>query len=349
MADLLTDAPGLQRPRSAVHGVVGLVFAGIGMLASVLGHAFPLVVLGAVFLLDYPWWQVALAGLVGWMLYVALVLPILMNGSVMVTIWSAEPPWPSPELPVPAAPFARSWTALVASAPIVTYSTVFFTAVAVVRTIAPSSVAAIAGFVALLIATRLFIVAAQSRAAGRATILLLRTFRDHVTQWSLAGLLPALSAYGQVRTVPDPTLGRNAPINPEDVPLGEIEHVMIDGAPWQTVVEQCMREADCIVIDVTEPSPALGWEIGTAMAVAPAANIVLVCQPQALAPLLTEQPLFVRLVSFMERPPEEARERLRRLAPPMLYTDDLTNLVFCWRLYRRMHRVPCVQKRAGNS
>jgi hypothetical protein len=337
------DKPGLQRPRSFIHGIIGLLFAPIGLLAVLIEYSLPVVVIVAMVTLERPWWQVGLIGFPAWMLYKGMVQPLLMNGAAMVTIWSCELPWRASKPPRVDRPLADGFVALLASAPIVTYSVVFFFAVGAALVLGLPRIPALVGLGILTMATRLVLATRQSRAADRAKIVLLRAFRDHVTQWSLAGLTPALSAYGAVETLNDDSLGdpSNGPPNPENVPLGEVTRVPTEGDPWQTVVRRLMQEADCIVIDVTEPSPAVGWEIGCAWHCAVSSAIILVCQPQALMPRLGDHPLFARLISNMvqHRERAEAERILRSINPPLVYTNDLTNLVFCLRLYWRMRSV----------
>jgi len=152
--------------------------------------------------------------------------------------------------------------------------------------------------------------------------------------------MPALSALGEVSTLTDRTIDSDstAPIDPQggpsfpdfDVNLVPLE--VEDPTNWKAKVSEQMAAADLIVIDVTNCSLSLAWELSEAFRLKDPRCVLLVgtiqflfTEGRDLKNLLRQQLLCIGAGS-------SADQILKSVALPMPYSSDLSNLVFAWRI-----------------
>jgi hypothetical protein len=293
----------------------------------------------------YVWWHAMLFGILTWMFYIGIFLPIFMNANAMIALWACPPPWkpmhPPADLPYPIATRFR----LFMSEPILVFFLLLLVGVAVFGCISKlvpggwDGWTRKAGVFVWVVLVRIVMVKIQSSARFHAWFVLLRSFRPKSAFGIKSSVIPSLRAYGEVETVFDDTISEAAPVNPEDVPLGDAREVRTDSDKWRDQVKQMIETADVVVFDVTEISHWLSWELAQAFRLRDHSIIILVCQPASV--LIEETPLFERLQQSLSEHIDAATasELIQRLQLPIFYTTDLLNLTFCWHLYKRLKSI----------
>jgi len=176
----------------------------------------------------------------------------------------------------------------------------------------------------------------DATARSQVDILLCRRFKERETALSRIGLIPVLSALGTVSTVADPFIDNPATApsdNPEDIPTLGIETISIEKEvqkrEWKRVIAERIEKADLIVVDVTNLSPSVAWELAEAVRRKGAERVVLV---GAIQFLQTEgRSLRNQLMNELNQL-LDSENLISTMALPLAYSDDLSNFIFAWRM-----------------
>jgi hypothetical protein len=171
-------------------------------------------------------------------------------------------------------------------------------------------------------------------------ILLCRRFQEDVSRISRAGLLPALSALGHVATITDESIQSDSTV-PEDpqggpsFPQFDVDLVPVeskDPTTWKPKVSKEMSIADLIVIDLTNFSDSIAWELSESFRLKGPQGVLLVGTIQFLGTegRKLKELLRPRLRSMCGN--FSADQILESVALPLPYSNDLSNLIFAWRI-----------------
>jgi len=188
--------------------------------------------------------------------------------------------------------------------------------------------------VSLNAVTRLIMLWCQSPRSGAPSMILLRRFHSEVSAPAKSALVPILSAYGKVKTVGDPSYESFEPINVDGAPYGEA--VVLPQIPkWTAFVIDQIEASDLVVVDVSDMSDSLGWELAQCLEMK-LGRVLFVASIKHLmwarGTLLDS--LVNALAPHVGHDPKRARDLLRCTMRPMPYTVDSSNIVFAWRVYR---------------
>jgi hypothetical protein len=178
---------------------------------------------------------------------------------------------------------------------------------------------------------------------NRYKILLCRRYKPEVTTRVRAGLLPVLGSIGQVFTLIDPTISsqETEPSDPQGTPLFppyalDLVPSELGSQEWQQIVREKLIEADLIIIDITDLSASVAWELAEALQLRESKDVIIVGAIQFLATRDRKRPLRDdlkrELVSIMG---EAKSENIMKSAPfPIPYSEDISNRIFAWKICR---------------
>jgi len=169
-------------------------------------------------------------------------------------------------------------------------------------------------------------------------ILLLRRFDRDVSKAVKRGLVPALTAYGEVTTVRDASFDRVIVPHADQMPtLLPPSDLTFSNESWMEGVKAQIAESDLIVVDVSEISAAVAWEFLQTVSHSHGVPIILVSSAWHLGKHRSS--LFRSFVGELAKQADDAEATLRSLEAPLTYSPSFINVVFSVRLYRRMRHL----------
>jgi hypothetical protein len=166
----------------------------------------------------------------------------------------------------------------------------------------------------------------------------IRRYNDLISYRVSRGLKPVLTAFLSPRTLVDKTLENTPDDVPEGVPVGWLHWIDVEGE-WQKSVLKELEEVRFAIIDVSDPTPALGWELLQCVKSQSSLDILLVGNIKTLAG--RHDFLFEDLCAAVAHhaPRDEAERVVAALRPPLPYAEDFSNGIFALRFFRRLGRV----------
>lgn len=192
---------------------------------------------------------------------------------------------------------------------------------------------------------RLSILAGYGTAARRCSILLLRKFGDVPGWQSRSGLVPGLTALGEVTTAHDEGLDKGGTENPEEPPETTLVHPDKESMRnWREEIARLITTSDFVVIDVSHPSPSIAWEITQAYQLARTKTLLVVDAEQLGIQHWDLHEQLRREVDVQAKPSGlSGFDMLTSFPAPLAYSKGLMSIVFDARLIQitRQSRQEC--------
>jgi hypothetical protein len=214
--------------------------------------------------------------------------------------------------------------------------------------LAAASVAIVASGVRF-VAPALFKAYARSRVSLFRAILLRKFENERQSNMLRNVVSPALGAYGKLVTLSDTSYeeGREPRIGQQEVAdsvkdtFAQVEGVIRNkNQEWKLQVHEAILASDLVVVDVTQMTGSLGWEIAEALTLHDPESVLLICSLEGYTweKLSLASTILARLDhEWRERGgAQQLGLRFRRVLPPLVYTTYPSSLIFRLRLVGRL-------------
>jgi hypothetical protein len=200
----------------------------------------------------------------------------------------------------------------------------------------------------------------RNRSPAPLRTVILRRFEVKASEWMRRIVAPTFGAYGTVRTAFDSTYAEGRQ-REKIYDLEEVEKIadalaQVDVAPrlqnetWRDDVVKMIGESDLCVVDISDLSEFVAWELGIAIHLKPVARIIPVAMSGRAVPTIADLERMVRLAALTDRPSklqgnECLRDRLASIADPVIYGWFPRSTLFRLRIYLRLRRISMLENR----